>query len=169
IVLPARGASGGVRKWGGIAFRSRRRRERADAEAEGRWLGTAATSGRADAALSPSSQGGVSGFSASRSPARQGRAARHPGGGLARPGEKPGSVRTHLRRRSPGLSEAGWRRSRGARDQERRGGGLVRLAQAGFLALPTFPCARPPDAKARTRPPAPLAFRGARRAIPRAA
>src|SRR3954469_12371496 len=79
-----------------------------------------------DAAPSPSSQGGVSGSSASRSPARNMGA---PPGILAAASPVPvqaGSVRTHLRRRSPrGQSLKGrLAPKREARDQRRRAGGL---------------------------------------------
>src|SRR3954469_2847369 len=93
-----------------------------------------------DAAPSPSSQGGASGFSASRSPARNMGA---PPGILAAaspvPVKNPGPVRTHLRRRSPrGQSLKGRLASkREARDQRRRAGGLVRL---GLVERdPSFP------------------------------
>ena len=101
-----------------------------------------------------------------------GRAARHPGGGLARPGEKPGSVRTHLRRRSPrGQSLKGrLAPKREARDQRRRAGGLVRLRLVE--RDPSFPShlVRTPAGREHgPRPPAPL--RGSRmlcRSSPRA-
>src|SRR3954465_2962883 len=110
------------------------------------WAGLRAT---ADAALSPSSQGGVSGSSASRSPARQGAPPGIPGGGLARPGEKPGSVRTHLRRRSPRGSPQGPAGAEvagpGTKSAAR---GVRRNSPDGGADLPILPLRAKPPARA---------------------
>jgi hypothetical protein len=99
-----------------------------------------------------------------------GRAARHPGGGLARPGEKPGSVRTHLRRRSPRGQSLKGRQApkREARDQRRRAGGLVRLKPVERdPSFPSHPRAHARRARARaTASRTPSGFADALRIIP---
>src|SRR3954453_20426792 len=86
------------------------------------------------------------------------RAARHPGGGLARPGEKPGSVRTHLRRRSPRGSP------QGPAGAEVAGPGTKSVARGvrrnppdGGADLPILPRrAKPPARAGEDAPRAPL-------------
>src|SRR5215213_4798351 len=135
---PRRGASGGVRKRGGIGARS--------GPARVGDIAAVASAGEqrvaVDAAPSPPSQGGASG-SPARNTGRRPAFWRRP-----RPSRlKTGSVRTHLRRRSPrGQSLKGrLAPKREARDQRRRAGGLVRL---GLVERdPSFPI--PPRAHAR--------------------
>jgi len=158
-VPSARGASGGVRERGGIGSseagspveevrgakvgdRGSRRRPSVDA-----------VLGRSLATVGP-------GSSASRVRRARGRVPRHPGGGLARPGEKPGSVRTHLRRWRPATDGRHNCRSREARDQERRAGGLVRLRQRRVAFLPHPSRARPPGREHGPGLPLPSGDRG---------
>ena len=94
------------------------------------------------------------GSSASRVRRARGRVPRHPGGGLARPGEKPGSVRTHLRRRSPRGSP------QGPAGAEVAGPGTKSVARGvrrnppdGGADLPILPFARSRrPAREKTRP-----------------
>jgi len=150
---PRRGASGGVRKRGGIGARSGPARVSDIAAVASAGEQPAAV----DAAPSPPSQGGVSGSSASRSPARNMGA---PPGILAAASPVPAKSRVRadaLKAPKPRLVRGRLAPKRGARDQKRRAGGLVRL---GIRAEPYPPippsCARPPGRAARTRPPAPL-------------
>ena len=166
-VPSARGASGGVRERGGIGSseagspveevrgakvgdRGSRRRPSVDA-----------VLGRSLATVGP-------GSSASRVRRARGRVPRHPGGGLARPGEKPGSVRTHLRRWRPATDGRHNCRSREARDQERRAGGLVRLRQRRVAFLPHPSRARPPGREHGPGLPLPSGTADAPRSSPRA-
>ena len=118
----------------------------------GRWLRPVLAPAAVDAALSPSTQGGVSGFSASRSPARSW--ARRPASWRRpRPSRpKAGSVRTHLRRRSPrGQSLKGrLAPKRGARDQKRRAGVWFARRRPSPTLVRTSARARSTDQASRT-------------------
>ena len=108
------------------------------------------------------------GSSASRVRRARGRVPRHPGGGLARPGEKPGSVRTHLRRWRPATDGRHTSRSAGPGTKSAAREVCSALPLAGRLPSSSFPCTSA-RTRARTRPPAPLGgsrmlFRSAPRA-----